>query len=133
MRSRLLRPCSEHLCVNSPLEIVRPSKPFWRPVFSPEEIAAMSQEARQAPVCDAVLRSPHLRRLLSDTLSNTWAATQGVKEVAATRRGSKAGEPLADLAFGMLMRRILERVRERMDEKGIVARLPVCGATPFAR
>ena len=34
--------------------------------------------------------------------------------------------------FGMLMRRILERVRERMDEKGIVARLPVCGATPFA-
>ena len=30
------------------------------------------------------------------------------------------------------MRRILERVRERMDEKGIVARLPVCGATPFA-
>ena len=100
--------------------------------FSPDEIAAMSQEARQAPVCDTMLRSPHLRRLLSDTLSNTWAATQGVKEVAATRRGSKAGEPLADLAFGMLMRRILERVRERMDEKGIVARLPVCGATRFA-
>ena len=71
--------------------------------FSPDEIAAMSQEARQAPVCDTMLRSPHLRRLLSDTLSNTWAATQGVKEVAATRRGSKAGEPLADLAFGMLM------------------------------
>ena len=88
---------------------------------------------RGKPLCvDAMLRSPHLRRLLSDTLSNTWAATQGVKEVAATRRGSKAGEPLADLAFGMLMRRILERVRERMDEKGIVARLPVCGATPFA-
>ena len=50
----------------------------------------------------------------------------------ATRRGSKAGEPLADLAFGMLMRCILQRVRERMDEKGLVARLPVCGATPFA-
>ena len=52
--------------------------------------------------------------------------------MAATRRGSKAGEPLADLAFGMLMRRILQRVRERMDEKGLVARLLVCGATPFA-
>ena len=61
--------------------------------FSPDEIAAMSHEARQAPVCDIMLRSPHLRRLLSDTLSNTWAATQGVKEVATTRRGSKAGEP----------------------------------------
>ena len=55
--------------------------------FSPDEIAAMSHEARQAPVCDIMLRSPHLRRL-SDTLSTTWAATQeGVKEVAATRRG----------------------------------------------
>ena len=98
--------------------------PTFETLLATEEIAAMSQEARQAPVCDAMLRSPHLRRLFSDTLSNTWA-------VAATRRGSKAGEPLADLAFGMLMRRILERVRERMDEKGIVARLPVCGATPF--
>ena len=100
--------------------------------FSPDEIAAMSHEARQAPVCDIMLRSPHLRRLLFDTLSNTWAATQGVKEVAATRRGSKAGEPLADLAFGMLMRRIRERVRERMDEKGIVAR-PPCAVQPPLR
>ena len=47
-----------------------------------------------------------------------------MKDVAATRRGSKAGEPLADLAFGMLMRRILQRVPERMDKKGLVARLP---------
>ena len=100
--------------------------------FSPDEVAAMSHEAKQVPACDVMSRSPHLRRLLSDTLSNTWASTQGVKEVAATRRGSKAGELLADLAFGMLMRRILERVRERMDEKGIVARLPVGGAIPFA-
>ena len=91
--------------------------------FSAGEVAAMSHEARQAPVCDAMLRSPHLRRLLSDAMSNTWAATQGVKEVAATRRGSKAGELLADLAFGMLMRRILQRVQERMDEKR------ACGST----
>ena len=48
--------------------------------FSPDEIAVMSQEARQAPACDTKLRSSNLRRLLSDTLSNTWAATQGVKE-----------------------------------------------------
>ena len=100
--------------------------------FSADEVAAMTREAMQAPASETMLRSPHLRRLLSDALSNTWAATQGVKDVAATRRGSKAGEPLADLAFGMLMRRILQRVRERMDEKGLVARLPVCGATPFA-
>ena len=86
----------------------------------------------QAPASETMLQSPHLRRLLSDALSNKWAATQGVQEVAATRRGSKAGEPLADLAFGMLMRRILQRVRDRMDERGLVARLPVHGATPFA-
>ena len=85
----------------------------------------------QAPASETMLQSPHLRRLLSDALSNKWAATQGV-QVAATRRGSKAGEPLADLAFGMLMRRILQRVRDRMDERGLVARLPVHGATPFA-
>ena len=52
--------------------------------------------------------------------------------MAATRRGSKAGEPLADLAFGMFMRRILQRVRDHMDERGLVARLPVYGATSFA-
>ena len=100
--------------------------------FSADEVGVMSREAMQAPASETMLQSPHLRRFLSDALSNTWAATQGAKDVAATRRGSKAGEPLADLAFGMLMRRILQRVRERMDEKGLVARLPVSGATPFA-
>ena len=48
--------------------------------------------------------------------------------VAATRCGSKAGEPLADLAFGMLMRRFLQRVRDRMNDLGLVARLLVYGA-----
>ena len=32
----------------------------------------------------------------------------------------------------MLMRSILQRVGDRMDERGLVARLLVCGATPFA-
>ena len=99
--------------------------------FTADDVAAMSREAMQALASETMLQSPHLRRLLSDALSNTWAATQGVQEVAATRRGSKAGEPLADIAFGMLMRRILQRVRDRMDERGLVARLPVHGATPF--
>ena len=30
------------------------------------------------------------------------------------------------------MRRILQRVRDRMEDQGLVARLTVCGATPFA-
>ena len=87
----------------------------------------MSREALHAPASEIMLQSLHLRRLLSDALSNAWAATQGVQEVAATR-----GEPLADLAFGMLMRRILQCVRDRMDDQGLVVRLPVCGATPSA-
>ena len=85
----------------------------------------------QAPASETMLQSPHLRRLLSDALSNKWAATQGVQEVAATRRGSKDGEPLADLAFGMLMRRILQRVRDRMDERGLVARLTCSWCNPL--
>ena len=93
--------------------------------FTADDVAAMSAS-------ETVLQSPHIRRLLSDALSNTWAATQGVQEVEATRRGSEAGEPFANLAFGTLMRRILQRVRERMDGRGLVARLPVYGATPFA-
>ena len=96
------------------------------------EVAAMSREALQAPASEVMLQSPHLRRLPPDALFNTWAATQGVQEVVATRRGSKAGEPLEDLAFGMLMRRILQCARDRMDDKGLVAQLLVCGATPFA-
>ena len=100
--------------------------------FSAEEVVSMSREALHAPASEIMLQSLHLRRLLSDALSNTCSATLGVQEVAAMRRGSKAGEPLADLAFGTLMRRILQRVRDRSDDQGLVARLPVCGATPFA-
>ena len=101
--------------------------------FTADDVAAMSREAMQAPASETMLQSPHIRRLLSDALSYTWAATQGVQEVAASRRGSKAGEPLTDLAFGILMRRMLQRVRDRMDERRLVARLPVCGTTPLYR
>ena len=66
------------------------------------DVDAMSKAARQALAGDDVTRSPHLR-LLTDALSNTLAATQGVREVIATRRWSKAGEPLADKASGMPM------------------------------
>ena len=48
--------------------------------FSAEEVAAMSREALHAPASEMMLQSLHLRRLLSDALSNTWAATQGVQE-----------------------------------------------------
>ena len=88
--------------------------------FSADEVATMSREVLHAPAREKMPQSPHLRRLLSDALSSTCAAT---------RRGSKAGEHLADLAFGMLMRRILQRVGNRMDDLGLVARQ--CGATPF--
>ena len=47
--------------------------------FSADDVAAMSREAMQAPASETMLQSPHLRRLLSDALSNTWAATQGVQ------------------------------------------------------
>ena len=62
--------------------------------FTADDVAAMSREAMQAPAERNDAAITHLRRLLSDALSNAWAAAQGVQEVAATRRGSKAGEPL---------------------------------------
>ena len=99
--------------------------------FSAEEVATMPLEALHDLASEIMPQSLHLRRLLSDALSDTWAATQGVQEVAATRRGSKAGEPLADLVFGIIMHRILQRVRDRMDDQGLLARLPVCGAIPL--
>ena len=57
--------------------------------FSAEEVATMSREALHALASEIMPQSLHLRRLLSDALPNTWAATQGVQEVAATRRSSK--------------------------------------------
>ena len=39
--------------------------------FSADDVAAMSREAMQAPASETMLQPPHLRRLLSDDLSNT--------------------------------------------------------------
>ena len=97
--------------------------------FSADEVPTMSREALHALSSEKMVQSPHLRWLLSVALSSTWAATQGVQEVAATRRGSQAGEPHADLASCMLMQRILQRVRDRMDDLRLVVRLLVCTAT----
>ena len=56
--------------------------------------------------------------------SVVFSATQEVREVIATRRGSKVGERLADLASGILVRRILQQVHDRMEDAGLVARPP---------
>ena len=83
--------------------------------FSAEGVATMSREALHAPASEIMLQSVHLRRLLSNTL----AATQGCR-----KWQLREGAPrLANLW------RIF--VRDRMDDQGLVARLPVCGATPL--
>ena len=72
-------------------------------------------------------RSPDLRRLLANALSNTLVVTQGVREVVATRRGSRVGEADGGVSFSVPMRRILRQVHDRMEDVGLAACLPVPG------
>eukprot|EP00975_Prorocentrum_lima_P043931 9213142-Prorocentrum_lima.AAC.1 len=46
---------------------------------------------------------PHFLRILADAHENTWFQVTGAAPLAATSRGSRPGDPLADATFSVLL------------------------------
>ena len=58
-------------------------------------------------------------------LSQTWYAIPDSSEVMGPRTGSRPGDPIADVLFGMIMSRCLQVINQRLEEQGL-ANEPFC-------
>ena len=63
---------------------------------------------------------PHLAASAAEALRNTWCTFSGCARVAMARRGSRPGDPLADLIFAFGAARMLREVRTTLLELGLL-------------
>ena len=89
---------------------------------------ALGQEiielARRGGVIDSVGASPHLMELLRESHCNTWFSTEGLDDIVRTDAGTRAGDPLADVMFNLLMAAVLQRLRLRLRSQGLTSHIP---------
>eukprot|EP00438_Fugacium_kawagutii_P015997 Skav226894 [mRNA] locus=scaffold2258:78933:84782:+ [translate_table: standard] len=84
------------------------------------DLAALLERLRTDMCCEHFSLPPALARFLHDMHSHTWFWMQDHhgsfgERLCWTRRGSRPGSPLADLAFNCLMQRVLDSLNRRFE------------------
>ena len=70
------------------------------------------------------------RSKLRDLLSSTWFVVQGSSIPVQTARGSRPGDPLADLMYAFVMAGALRDIEQGMITQGLAPTLHLAGALP---
>ena len=80
--------------------------------------------ARRGGVLSDAGASPHLAALIREAHRNTWFAIEGLDTIVKISAGTKAGDPLADLVFNLLMAAILRDLRGRLRQEKLMTTVP---------
>ena len=79
-----------------------------------------------------LLRDPeHIVELLQEAHSATWFSVEGMGPVLAYDRGTRAGNPLGDLLFGVTMHKILRRLHDELKANDLLYAVPWTGRENF--
>ena len=74
--------------------------------------------------------SPVQKHRLRDVLSNTWFFVPGNDLPVGTERGTRPGDPLADLIYGLVMGNALRRIELDMESEGLAPQVALAGILP---
>ena len=86
----------------------------------PESYQAFLQTVASTSLVQDATQSDVARRSVSNMLNFSWFAIPNGCMAKMPKTGSKPGDPVADILFGMLMSKILEEVQHRFREEGII-------------
>ena len=67
---------------------------------------------------------------VSDVLRHTWFQVLGSSSCVATRRGSRPGDPLADLLYGIVMAQALTEIQQHFESAGLSLASSQAGILP---
>ena len=71
----------------------------------------------------------HLQALLAECHNSTWFAIDGLSNITCTKRGTRAGDILADAIFGFAAARVLKQITEKLAKADIYDYFDWNGAT----
>ncbi len=61
----------------------------------------------------------HLQRIVAEMHTDTWFTMEGVPDLAKTSKGTRPGDPLADLVFNFVAAKIFKDVRTQMHDSNL--------------
>ena len=73
----------------------------------------------------------HLERMLQACLDNLYATFEGIPQGCVMHQGTGAGNPLADLLFALAMSKVIQMLRRKLREAGLLQTLTIQGARQF--
>ena len=65
--------------------------------------------------------SPHVERLVHDTMTGTFFTIEGIDTPVATHKGTRPGDPIGDLLFNLTMSRILAEMKELVLDANVAS------------
>ena len=74
--------------------------------------------------------SEHTRALVGDLFRGTWFRLESSDILTGTRRGSRPGDPLADLLFGFSFAGYMKSVDTALEARGLATRVPQTSTPP---
>ena len=74
----------------------------------------------------------HLSALLRDLLTGTWFRFDGSQLLAVTHKGTRPGDPAADVLFAFTLATLFGAINRQLSDRGLVDKLPAVSSTPVA-
>ena len=85
------------------------------------------QHAAQLPLLGA---SCHVTATIQDLFRGTWFRLSGFTALTLTKRGSRPGDPTADLLFGFTLSALFKSVHQALDTRGLCPEIPHTSSRP---
>ena len=97
------------------------------PADAIQELRSHLERLAQLPALDA---SAHAIALVQDLFRGTWFRLSGFSQLVLTRRGSRPGDPTADLLFGFTLSALIKSVQHCLSSRGLLPALPHSSERP---
>ena len=81
-----------------------------------DALGEFCQHLQHTAIDDVTTIPAFLRRMLAETMRDTWFCVPNSPQMVLTRRGSRPGGPLADLCFSFALKKILEAAYKDLEQ-----------------
>ena len=94
-------------------------------------LAELMSKLQSLAAIPSASSSSHLSALASDVMQGTFFRMDADHVTLMTKRGSRPGDPLADVIFGFLLSGFTTAVDRRLDDLGMTCELPPLSGPPL--
>ena len=97
----------------------------------PQALCELKQMLQRVAMTSPFAGQSHLTALLRDLLTATWFKFEASLMVAVTHKGTRPGDPAADVLFAFTLSALFHAINSELEKRGLVDVLPPVQGTPL--